>query len=129
VREIRRRDQRERQESYVVRKDPLTIYAFEHETWPAIALLDDPTISGRIKHRVRAQLTALLGRERVQFLEALSEAPEAEVPIREIGLRLGESRVLDDPMDALVDRMTQDDTVPSAQAVLRELDHIIRALS
>jgi len=62
-------------------------------------------------------------------LESLSDALEAEVSIRDIGLRLGESRVLDDPMDALVDRMTQDDAVPSAWAVLRELDHIIRALS
>ncbi len=130
VRERRRREQRAQQEAQVVRKDPLTIYAFEHDSWPAVALLDDPTISRRIKRSVRSRLIALLGVERVLYLESLSEAPEAQLKIGDVPTRLGESRVLKDDLTPLVDRMMEDDkAIPPVQGVIRELDRIIRVLS
>jgi hypothetical protein len=115
-------------ESQVVRKHPLTIFAFEHDTWPAVALLDDPTISRRVRHRIRPRLTALLGQERMQYLESLSEAPEAELAISDVTTRLTESRVLNEErvFAALVDRMVlEGDNAASARAVLCELDCII----
>ncbi len=129
VPERRRREQRARQETQIVRRDPLTLYAFEHDISPAVALLDDPTISQRIKCRVRSRLVALLGQERVLYLESLSEPPEAHPKIPDITTRIVESRVLDDTSTALVERMVQDYEIPPVQAVIRELDRIIRVLS
>jgi len=133
VQEQRFREQRRQGATQVVRRDPLTIYAFEHDAWPAIVLLDDPTISARIKSLIRPRLIALLGQQRILYLESCSEPPEAQMEIRDVTARLVESRVLEDLSEpALVDRMmqtSQDNDISSVQAVLREPDGIIQILS
>jgi len=129
VQERRRREQRIRQESHVVRKEPLTVYDFERGAWPAVALLDDPTISRRTKSRVRSRLVALLGQERVLYLESLSEAPENPQKMSDVTTRIVESRVLEDNIDSLVDRMMQNYDIQTAEAVVQDIDRIIRVLS